>query len=90
MPANVLLHMHQVTKVQASQVPHPDTGSPTSVLVTARSDEESLTLGGQPVLVRRVLHALLAALDAADPDLGNQPTHEICSPTAATLVEVAS
>ncbi len=92
MPANVLLHIHEVTKVSAIQVPHPDTGSPTSVLVTARSSEESMTLGGQPALVRRVLNAMLAALDAADPALGNQPAHEIDYPTQLTPVpvEVAS
>jgi hypothetical protein len=90
MAASLLLNVGELVGISALQVPHPDTGSPTSVLVTATSREDRMTLAGRPAEVRAALRTALAALDAADPALGDQADYHVSWPPAAPVQEVAS
>jgi len=90
MPASMFVEVTALASIDAFQVPHPDTGSPTSVLVKVRSKADACTLAGRPADLRRVLQAALAALDAADPALGNQPAYQAPWPPRPSPQEVPS
>ena len=89
MSASLLLEVTRLAGIEAVQVPHPETGSPPSVLVTTRTRDDACTLAGPPAEVRRVLQAALAALDAADPAHGGQPAYQVPWPPHPTPQEVA-
>jgi hypothetical protein len=80
MAASLLLDVSRLVSISATQVPHPDTGSPTTVIVTARSADDCWTLAGNPPLIRAALQAAIEVLDAADPTRGDWPTRELAWP----------